>query len=92
MRFCSTCGRRFSGEATFCPFDGNRLDGESSAEVLRASDEVLSGAIIGETYQVERLLGQGGMGVVYEVVHLKLGRRFALKLLKRELRVRYAET
>jgi serine/threonine-protein kinase len=32
-------------------------------------------------YRVERTLGCGGMGVVYLVTHLKLGRLFALKLL-----------
>ena len=30
-------------------------------------------------YRIVRLLGQGGMGAVYEVVHEKLGVRSALK-------------
>ena len=30
-------------------------------------------------YRIVRLLGQGGMGAVYEVVHEKLGVRYALK-------------
>ncbi len=37
-------------------------------------------AIIGE-YQIDRLLGQGGMGVVYLGHHTKLGRAVALKVL-----------
>jgi serine/threonine-protein kinase len=39
------------------------------------------GHVFKGTYRVERLLGSGGMGVVYEVTHLRVQRRFALKVL-----------
>ncbi len=42
---------------------------------------VQEGAILDDKYQVERRLGQGGMGVVVQALHLQLGQRFALKLL-----------
>ncbi|MFA6208259.1 MAG: serine/threonine-protein kinase [Candidatus Obscuribacterales bacterium] len=39
------------------------------------------GDVIGESYQLIDLIGQGGMGVVYRVQHLILGKQYALKLL-----------
>jgi serine/threonine-protein kinase len=43
-----------------------------------------SGSRLGN-YQIEALLGQGGMGVVYEAVQLSLSRRVALKVIAPEL-------
>lgn len=37
------------------------------------------GTVIGSSYRVIRLLGEGGMGAVYEVEHDKLGAHYALK-------------
>src|SRR4051794_11974431 len=37
------------------------------------------------TYEVEGMLGQGGMAEVYRALHLRLGRRVALKVLNPEL-------
>lgn len=36
-------------------------------------------------YRVERLIGRGGMGVVYEAVQISVKRRVALKVLRQEL-------
>ena len=40
--------------------------------------ELKEGEILGK-YRVVRLLGQGGMGAVYEVEHVELGTHYALK-------------
>lgn len=39
------------------------------------------GQVLHATYRIERLIGQGGMGAVYEASHLRLVRRFAIKML-----------
>jgi serine/threonine-protein kinase len=50
------------------------------------SSEVSIGAVLGETYEVTRLLGEGGMGSVWEAKHLRLpGKRFAVKVLHGEV-------
>lgn len=40
------------------------------------------GAVIADDYRLLRLLGQGGMGAVWEAEQLSLGRRVALKLVR----------
>jgi len=42
---------------------------------MLSTGEVING------YRIERLLGQGGMGVVYEAVQLSLHRHVAIKVL-----------
>jgi eukaryotic-like serine/threonine-protein kinase len=41
-----------------------------------------AGVVIGAKYHVVQLVGQGGMGAVYDAVNAKTGRRVALKLIK----------
>src|SRR4051812_45294707 len=53
---------------------------------LTESREFQDGEVIaGTRYRVLRLIGVGGMGSVYEVEHVELGKRFVLKSLLREL-------
>ena len=43
-----------------------------------------AGTCLGK-YQVVRLIGEGGMGAVYEGLHLGIGKKVAIKVLSREL-------
>jgi serine/threonine-protein kinase len=44
----------------------------------------LVGQVIAGRYEVVQLIGEGGMGQIYEVQHLRLRRSFAMKKLERE--------
>jgi eukaryotic-like serine/threonine-protein kinase len=46
--------------------------------------QVQQGQILAGKYQVEHLLGQGGMGVVLAARHVHLGERVAVKLMRQE--------
>jgi serine/threonine-protein kinase len=53
------------------------------------SDEPVTfreGATLSKRYRIVRQIGQGAIGRVYEVVHVRVGRRFAAKVLKAEYR------
>ncbi len=71
-RLCAHCGRQLPATAEFCPYDGNRLP----------PPELLAGTLIDGKYQVEALIGKGGMGSVYKALHVHLNRQVALKTLR----------
>ena len=79
---CLRCGQHFSPDGRFCPFDGQAL---IQAPGWDPSTDPLLGTLVDNRYEVLSLLGEGGMGLVYEVRHRALGKHFALKALRREL-------
>ncbi|MFV8756091.1 protein kinase domain-containing protein [Nannocystaceae bacterium ST9] len=46
-------------------------------------EEELIGQVLGDRYQVEERIGSGGMGVVYRATHVLIGKRVAIKVLRR---------
>jgi serine/threonine protein kinase len=81
-RRCPSCAQAFSGEARFFPFDGDAL---VDAPDWNPSADPLIGQVVDGRYEVASVIGEGGMGTVYEVRHATLGRRFALKVLRRDI-------
>jgi serine/threonine-protein kinase len=79
-KVCVQCRSRFSGDARFCPFDGEPLSVDHATR-----DDPLLGTVIDGRYEVLAILGEGGMGRVYRVRHRSIERLFALKALRADL-------
>jgi eukaryotic-like serine/threonine-protein kinase len=79
---CPSCQQHFTGEARFCPFDGGAL---VPAPGYRADADPLIGTLIEGRYEVECVLGEGGMGTVYGARHRSLDKPFALKVMRPEI-------
>jgi len=63
-------------------FDDSEVSGPHSG--VSAAPEGLLGRTIDQRYRVEALLGEGGMGLVYRVIHTRLNKPLAIKVLRRE--------
>ena len=48
---------------------------------MLANDESMIGYVLADKYQILRVIGKGGMGIVYEAQHLVLGKHVAIKLM-----------
>jgi len=77
MKYCLTCNQKFDDTVSFCPNDG---------EVLEEDPTSVVGTVLDGQYQIEGILGKGGMGAVYRARHILLGDRVAIKLLPPEMR------
>lgn len=79
-KVCTTCGHRYPEDFLVCPRDATPLQLEGQ------EGDPLVGKVLGDAYQILRVVGEGGMGRVYEARHLRLkDRRFAVKVLHPEM-------
>ena len=71
-RTCSSCGDTFAETLDRCPMDGNAL----------FSDEVMSrvGMLL-KDHEIQSVIGEGGMGVVYRARHVVIEKPVAIKVL-----------
>ncbi len=83
MTKCPHCNDTVEMEAAFCGSCGYRLLTEDGVSAVPA--DPLIGLVIDERYRIVDLIGRGGMGAVYRVEHLKMGKIMAMKLLHGEL-------
>jgi eukaryotic-like serine/threonine-protein kinase len=74
MSLCPTCQISLDDAARVCPVDGTPI----------GPPDPLVGRILGERYRVLAIIGEGGMGTVYRVEHVVLGKRMAVKVLRPE--------
>ncbi|HWA76338.1 MAG TPA: protein kinase [Polyangiaceae bacterium] len=79
---CPSCGQHFSPDGRFCPFDGEPL---VLATDWDPKNDALLDRVIDDRYHVEAVIGEGGMGRVYRVRHVLLGKPLALKALRADL-------
>src|SRR5256885_2887814 len=77
---CPACNTRYDEGGAFCSRDGTPL-----VKDPQANKTDLVGQILADRYRVVRLIGEGGMGQVYEAQHVNINKRFALKLLRPEI-------
>ena len=74
MKECSTCHGCFPDDVLHCPNDG----GETAPSIT--GEPILDGR-----YQLEKRLGQGGMGVVFKARHIFLKTAHAIKVILPDL-------
>ena len=74
---CPRCNAANPRDAVDCVKCGTKMPAPKSAE----EQDPLLGAFVGERFMVERKLGEGGMGVVYEADQTAIDRKVALKVL-----------
>jgi serine/threonine-protein kinase len=82
---CPTCGKALVEQPNFCPACGGDLRG------LGSHSDTFSGALtdrlIDGRYRLMEKLGEGGMGAVFKVEHVRMGKIAALKVMRSDMAI-----
>ena len=70
---CPKCLSVFRAGFPRCPLDGSVLQ--------TLTNDPLIGFVLADRYVIEHLIGEGGMGRVYRARHIRMSRKFAIKVL-----------
>jgi eukaryotic-like serine/threonine-protein kinase len=77
---CPTCGSSYPGDFRVCPRDSTPRADKTSALI-----DPLIGQVLGRTYRITRVVGEGGMARLYEAQHLRVDGKFAVKVIHDDL-------
>lgn len=77
-KYCPTCFNMFEGSISHCPVDNTILIGPKNDPMI--------GKLFADRYEVESVLGLGGMSVVYKAKHALMKRTVAIKMLHKSLK------
>ena len=87
MPACPRCKTPLEPDARFCGSCGTQLPGgpvPTSQPALTQLDQLVGRTLNGR-YRVDRKIGEGGFGAVFEGVHLQMSRPVAIKVLQPSL-------
>ena len=88
---CPKCNSENPADTKFCgecaaPLRPSEEISASPTETLETpKEELTTGSVFAERYQIIEVLGKGGMGKVYRALDKKLNEEVALKLVKPEI-------
>src|SRR5580692_3091122 len=81
---CPLCHRAYDPAATFCGEDGTLLIDAPPIRRAKPQPTGESGAVLSGRYQIQGLIGRGGLARVYLAVDTTTGAEVAVKILDRD--------
>src|SRR6185295_19695421 len=78
-RRCPVCGAKYPADFLVCPKDATSLAAPEPEQ------DPLLGEVLAGTFRITEVLGSGGMGRVYEAEHVRLPKKFAVKVMHESL-------